>query len=118
MLQSLLIQEDEIGLLTDLYQLTMAAAYWSNELNEPATFELYFRRLPQNRSYIVSAGLEQALHYLSSLKFSSNAIAHLRSLEVFKTVNPGFWDFLADLKFSGEVRALPEGTPVFPLEPV
>lgn len=118
MLQSLLIHEDEIGLLTDLYQLTMAAAYWSNQLNEPATFELYFRRLPQNRSYIVSAGLEQALHYLSSLKFSPNAIAHLRSLEVFKTVSAGFWDYLAELKFTGEVRALAEGTPVFPLEPV
>jgi nicotinate phosphoribosyltransferase len=118
MLQSLLIHEDEIGLLTDLYELTMAAAYWSNQLNEPATFELYFRRLPQNRSYIVSAGLEQALHYLSSLKFSPNAISYLRSLEVFQTVSPGFWDFLADLKFTGEVRALPEGTPVFPLEPV
>jgi len=118
MLRSLLIHEDEIGLLTDLYQLTMAAAYWSNQLNEPATFELYFRRLPQNRSYIVSAGLEQALHYLFSLKFSPNAIAHLRSLEVFKTVNSGFWDYLANLKFTGEVRALAEGTPVFPLEPV
>jgi nicotinate phosphoribosyltransferase len=118
MLRSLLIHEDEIGLLTDLYQLTMAAAYWSNQLKEPATFELYFRRLPQNRSYIVSAGLEQALHYLSALKFSPNAIAHLRSLEVFKSVDSGFWDFLADLKFTGEVRALAEGTPVFPLEPV
>jgi nicotinate phosphoribosyltransferase len=118
MLQSLLIHEDEIGLLTDLYQLTMAAAYWSNQLNEPATFELYFRRLPQNRSYIISAGLEQALHYLSLLKFSPNAIAHLRSLEVFKTVSAGFWDYLAQLKFTGEVRAVPEGTPVFPLEPV
>ncbi|HEY7162070.1 MAG TPA: nicotinate phosphoribosyltransferase, partial [Acidobacteriota bacterium] len=74
MLRSLLIDENEIGLLTDLYQLTMAAAYWSNQLNELATFELYFRRLPQNRSYIISAGLEQALHYLSSLKFSPKAI--------------------------------------------
>jgi nicotinate phosphoribosyltransferase len=118
MLRSLLIHEDEIGLLTDLYELTMTAAYWSSGLNEPATFELYFRRLPQNRSYIISAGLEQALHYLSSLKFSANAIEHLRSLEVFRTVNPGFWEFLAELRFTGEVRALSEGTPVFPLEPV
>jgi nicotinate phosphoribosyltransferase len=118
MLRSLLINEDEIGLLTDLYELTMTAAYWSSGLNEPATFELYFRRLPQNRSYILSAGLEQALHYLSSLEFSAKAIEHLRSLEVFRAVNPGFWDFLADLKFTGEVRALPEGAPVFPLEPV
>ncbi len=118
MLRSLLIYEDEIGLLTDLYELTMTAAYWSSGLNEPATFELYFRRLPQNRSYIISAGLEQALHYLSSLKFSASAIEYLRSLEVFRTVNPGFWEFLAELKFTGEARALPEGTPVFPLEPV
>ncbi|MCI0612516.1 nicotinate phosphoribosyltransferase [bacterium] len=118
MLRSLLINEDEIGLLTDLYELTMTAAYWSSGLNQLATFELYFRRLPQNRSYIISAGLEQALHYLSSLKFSVNAIEHLRSLEVFRSVNPGFWDFLADLKFTGEVRALAEGTPVFPLEPI
>lgn len=118
MLRSLLITEDEIGLLTDLYELTMAAAYWSSGRNEPATFELYFRHLPQNRSYIISAGLEQALHYITALKFPPSSIEYLRSLETFQKVDSGFWDFLAGLRFTGEIRALPEGTPVFPLEPV
>ena len=118
MLRSLLIQEDEIGLLTDLYEITMSAAYWSHSLNQQATFELYFRRLPLNRSYILAAGLEQALHYLTSFRFTAESINYLRSLEVFKHVEKGFWDFLSELKFTGDVRAVPEGTPIFPLEPV
>jgi nicotinate phosphoribosyltransferase len=118
MLRSLLIQEDEVGLLTDLYEITMSAAYWSHGFSTSATFELYFRRLPKNRSYILCAGLEQALHYLTSFRFSTESIEYLRSLEVFKNVKPEFWDFLAQLKFTGNVRAIPEGTPIFPLEPI
>ena len=117
MLRSLLIQEDEIGLLTDLYEITMSAAYWSHSLNQQATFELYFRRLPRNRSYILAAGLEQALHYLTSFRFTAESINYLRSLEVFEHVKKGFWDFLSEFRFTGDVRAIAEGTPIFPLEP-
>jgi nicotinate phosphoribosyltransferase len=118
MQRSLLIQEDEIGLLTDLYELTMSAAYWTHNLNQKSTFELYFRRLPRNRSYILAAGLEQALHYLTSFRFTAASIDYLRSLEVFRNVKKGFWDFLAELRFTGDVHAIEEGTPVFPLEPL
>jgi nicotinate phosphoribosyltransferase len=118
MLRSLLIQEDEIGLLTDLYEITMSAAYWSHSLNQQTTFELYFRRLPRNRSYILAAGLEQALHYLTSFRFTAESISYLRSLEVFKHVEKGFWDFLGELRFTGDVRAMKEGTAVFPQEPL
>jgi nicotinate phosphoribosyltransferase len=119
MLRSLLIHEDELGLLTDLYEITMSAAYWPHGFkDQTATFELYFRRLPKNRSYIICAGLEQALHYLTNMHFSPESIHYLRSLEIFRSVKPEFWDFLAQLKFTGDVRAISEGTPIFPLEPI
>ena len=110
-------RENEI-LLTDLYELTMAAAYWANGINSTASFELYFRRLPPNRSYILAAGLEQIIDYLLNFHFSENQIEWLRSLEQFRHLDPKFFDFLSDLRFTGDVRAIPEGTMVFPLEPL
>jgi nicotinate phosphoribosyltransferase len=110
-------RENEV-LLTDLYELTMAAAYWANGINSNATFELYFRRLPPNRSYILTAGLEQIIDYLLNFHFSENQIEWLRSLEQFRHLDPKFFDFLSRLRFTGELRAIPEGTTVFPLEPL
>lgn len=112
------VTEENSSLLTDLYELTMAAAYWSNQVTGVATFELYFRRLPANRSYLVAAGLEQALHYICNLRFSSSQIRWLRDHEIFRHIDPGFFDYLAGFRFSGDVWAIPEGTAVFPLEPV
>lgn len=118
MLHPLLLHEDGLALLTDLYQLTMSAAYHANRRNEPAAFELYFRRLPLNRSYLLFAGIEQALHYVTSLRFSAENIAYLRTLEPFRQVSPAFFEFLGNFRFTGDVFAVPEGTPVFPSEPV
>lgn len=106
------------GLATDLYQLTMAAAYHAHGRNEPASFELFVRRLPPERSYLVVAGLEQALDYLRTLRFSVDEIAYLRSLPIFAHVAAEFFDYLRDLRFTGDVWAMPEGTIAFAGEPL
>jgi nicotinate phosphoribosyltransferase len=113
-----LIAEHELGLATDLYQLTMMAAYRARGLEGDATFELFVRRLPPGRGFLVAAGLEQALAYLAKLRFDAEAIAYLRSLPVFAHVEPSFFDYLAGFRFHGEVDAVPEGTIVFPNEPL
>lgn len=106
------------GLATDLYQLTMAAGYHANKRHERASFEMFIRRLPPNRSYLVAAGLEQALDFLSSVSFNAEEIDYLRRLPVFAHVAPGFFDYLSEFRFSGEVWAMPEGTIAFPGEPL
>lgn len=106
------------GLLTDLYELTMAAAYFQNRHCEAATFELFVRNLPPHRGYLVAAGLEQALEYLESLAFSKPQIQFLRRHPAFAEVDDEFFDYLGQLRFTGEVWAVAEGTPVFPGEPL
>jgi nicotinate phosphoribosyltransferase len=107
-----------MGLLTDLYQLTMAAGYYqAGRIREQATFELFVRHLPRNRNFILAAGLQQAVDYLLNLRFSSEEIAYLRGLEQFANSSPGFFDLLGDLRFTGDLFAVPEGTPLFPDEP-
>lgn len=111
-------QNRSLGLATDLYQLTMAAAYQAHHRDEVATFELFVRKLPPGRSYLIVAGLEQALEYLSELRFTAEDIQYLRSLPMFKHVPNDFFDYLRDFKFSGEVWAMPEGTLAFANEPL
>src|SRR5579884_3030927 len=98
-------------LLTDLYELTMAAAFFESNYDAVASFELFVRRLPKERGYLVAAGLEQALDFLGQMRFTPEEIGYLRQHPSFKHVSPEFFDRLADLKFSGEVWAVPEGTP-------
>lgn len=107
------------GLLTDLYELTMAAGYFlAGKSEEKATFELSIRHLPPNRNYILAAGLAQAVEYLSSVHFTEEDISYLRSLPQFAHAPEGFFDRLRRFRFSGDVLAVPEGTPVFSGEPV
>ncbi len=107
------------ALLTDLYQLTMAAGYWcAGKARETATFELFVRRLPPNRNFLVAAGLEQAIDYLLNVRFTKEEIDYLRALPQFKSVDEGFWQALQDFRFTGDVFAAPEGTPLFPGEPI
>ena len=104
------------GLLTDLYELTMAAAYVAEGLSEkPATFSLFVRDLPPTRGYLVAAGLDSALAYLRALKFTDRDLEFLEGLGMF---GPPLLERLARLRFTGSVRAMPEGTVAFPGEPL
>src|SRR5215471_8981853 len=110
--------ERAYGLTTDLYELTMAAAYFDNGLHQPALFDLFIRRLPEHRSYLITAGLEQTLDYLSQLRLTSDQIDHLRKHPAFKRVSSEFFDYLGSFRFSGDVWAMPEGTAAFAMEPL
>ena len=106
------------SLATDLYELTMAAGYFANDRRERATFELFVRDLPAQRSYLVAAGLQQAVDYLLALRFSAEDIAHLKTLPPFQHIQGAFFDFLASIRFTGDLWAIPEGTLVFAGEPL
>ncbi|HSM87789.1 MAG TPA: hypothetical protein VLT16_16665, partial [Candidatus Limnocylindrales bacterium] len=106
------------GLLTDLYELTMAAGYFQKGFRARATFELFARHLPPHRNYLVAAGLEQAIEFAENLRFSPAEINYLRDLPLFKRVEPQFFQYLADFRFTGDIWALPEGTVFFPGEPL
>jgi nicotinate phosphoribosyltransferase len=107
------------ALVTDLYELTMMAGYDASRTQGRATFELFVRNLPPNRAYLVAAGLEQALQYLEALRFAPEQIAWLRRLPNMRGVPDRFFDeTLPALRFTGDVWAVPEGTPVFPYEPL
>jgi len=106
------------ALATDLYELTMAAAYYENNEHSEATFELFVRNLPKNRSYLIAAGLEQAVKYLRTLRFREGHIKFLRKHPSFKGIGPGFFRYLRSLRFTGDAWALPEGTVFFANEPI
>ena len=107
------------GLLTDLYELTMAAGYFdSGKAGEKATFEFAIRRLPANRNYAVIAGIPEIVDYLLNLSFTAGEIAYLRALPQFAQVSPAFFDYLRDFRFTGDLFAVPEGTVLFAGEPV
>ncbi|HVO62806.1 MAG TPA: nicotinate phosphoribosyltransferase [Terriglobales bacterium] len=106
------------ALLTDLYELTMAAAYFDNDFRAKASFELFIRSLPPERSYLVAAGLEQALDYLENVRFQASDIEYLRSRPVFRNVSSNFFEYLRSFRFQGEVWTVREGTPIFSEEPL
>lgn len=106
------------GLITDLYELTMAAAYFEAGLKNRAVFELFPRRLPATRRYLIAAGLEQALDYLSELSFSGEEIDFLRANPGFAKVGSRFFEYLREFRFTGDVWAMPEGTAAFAMEPI
>jgi nicotinate phosphoribosyltransferase len=106
---------ERLALLTDLYQLTMAACYFDQGMQEEATFSLFIRAYPDERGYFVAAGLAEALDYLESLRFTAADLDYLASTGLFQ---PRFLDYLKDLRFTGNVHALPEGSIFFADEPI
>ncbi len=107
------------GLLTDLYELTMAAGYFeSGKSAERATFELAIRRLPHNRNFVIVAGLPEVVDFLLNLSFTGEEIDYLRGLPQFRLVSPAFFDYLRGFRFTGDLFAVPEGTPMFAGEPL
>ena len=109
------VPSTDVGLFTDLYELTMAASYFREGMAEPATFSLFIRGYPPRRSFYVAAGLADALDHLQSMTSSPSAIAYLNSSGMFAK---DFLDYLATLRFTGEVWAIPEGRAAFADEPL
>ncbi|MRR39135.1 nicotinate phosphoribosyltransferase, partial [bacterium] len=104
------------ALLTDLYQLTMLAGYFEKGMqDDPAVFDLFFRTPPFKGGYAVFAGLEPALRYLNELRFTDDDLAYLASLNIFTS---RFLEYLKGFRFRGRVIAMPEGTVIFPREPL
>lgn len=107
------------GLLTDLYELTMAAGYCqAGKQGDLATFELSIRRLPRDRNFVIVAGLAQVVEYLAELRFSGEEIGYIRSLEQFAQAPASFFEYLREFRFSGDLFAAPEGTALFAGEPI
>ena len=103
------------ALFTDLYEITMAQAYAAERMSGTAVFETFFRKLPQGRSYVLAAGLSDVLDFLESFRFAEADIDYLRQLSLF---TEEFLRSLAAVRFTGDVWAVPEGTVVFPNEPI
>jgi len=106
---------DGLALFTDLYELRMLDAYLQEGMEENAVFSLFVRRLPPERNYLLACGLATVLEYLETLRFTDEDIAYLDSLGEF---SPRMLDWLRGMRFTGDVRAVPEGTPVFANEPI
>ncbi|MEM3941634.1 MAG: nicotinate phosphoribosyltransferase, partial [Candidatus Bathyarchaeia archaeon] len=108
------VTEENVSMLLDLYELTMCASYYEHKRFEPASFDLFIRKLPPNRSYLLFAGLEQALLFIEKMHFREEHIEFLKKYG-FKD---DFLDYLRNFRFTGDVWAIPEGTVVFPNEPL
>jgi nicotinate phosphoribosyltransferase len=103
------------ALLTDLYQLTMLQAYFDQGMEETAVFEFFVRKLPAQRNFLVAAGLEQALTFLQNLQLTGEELEWISGQGAF---SPAFVRYLEELRFTGDVHAVPEGTVLFPNEPI
>lgn len=110
------MDRQNLTLLTDLYELTMMQGYFRNKTqNETVIFDAFYRNNPGDGGYAIACGLEQVIQYVQELHFSQEDIAYLRSLHIFEE---DFLAYLADFHFSGDIYAIPEGTVIFPREPL
>ncbi len=108
-------RQDVSPLFTDLYEVTMAQAYWAEGMSDTAVFETFFRKFPQGRSYLMAAGLADVLDFLEAFRFEEQDLEYLRGLGLFRD---DFLPWLSAVRFTGDVWAVPEGTVVFPNEPI
>ena len=106
---------NHLTLLTDLYELTMMQGYFKTGNNETVVFDAFYRTNPGNGGYAVCAGLEQIIEYIKDLHFSDTDISYLRSVGIFEE---DFLEYLKEFRFSGDIYAIPEGTVIFPREPL
>ncbi|MGL4762790.1 MAG: nicotinate phosphoribosyltransferase [Sarcina sp.] len=105
-----------LAMLMDFYELTMSNAYFNEGIKEKVVyFDMFFRKVPEGGGFAIMAGLEQVIEYINSLGFSEEDIKYLRGLNIF---SEKFLDYLLNFKFSGSIYAIPEGTPIFPSEPM
>ena len=111
-----MFKEQNLTMLADFYEFTMANGYFLNGVGDKICyFDLYFRSVPDNGGFAIMAGTEQVVEYLSNLSFDEEDISYLRSKGLFDET---FLDYLRNFKFVCDVWAMPEGTPVFPNEPL
>lgn len=110
------MKNENLSMLCDFYELTMSNGYFKNGFyKKNVYFDLFFRKVPDNGGFAIAAGLEQVIEYIKDLHFDDNDIAYLKSKGIF---DAQFLDYLRNFKFSGDIYAIPEGTPVFPNEPI
>ncbi len=109
------MNEDKLELVTDFYEFTMSNGYLLKNMNDIAYFDVFFRNVPDKGGYAIVAGLEQIIEFIENLKFDEEDIKYLRSKEIF---SEEFLNYLKNFKFSGDIWAIPEGTVVFPNEPL
>ncbi|MEE1314942.1 MAG: nicotinate phosphoribosyltransferase [Faecalimonas sp.] len=109
------MMDRNLTLLTDLYELTMMQGYFERGADETVVFDVFFRSNPNNNGYSIAAGLEQVIDYIKKLHFTYEDIDYLRSLKIFSN---DFLHYLSGFHFSGDLYAIPEGTVVFPKEPL
>ena len=109
------MEERNLTPLTDLYELTMMQGYFKNQTNETVIFDAFYRTNPSGSGYAIAAGLDQVIDYIKNLHFSKEDISYLKSLSLFED---DFLEYLSDFKFTGSIYAIPEGTVVFPREPL
>ncbi len=107
--------DQNLTLLTDFYEITMMQGYYKNHTNDIVVFDAFYRSNPSDGGYAVCAGLDQVIDYVKNLHFDAEDIAYLRSQNVF---DEDFLDYLANFRFSGSIYAIPEGSVVFPREPL
>ena len=105
----------KLTLLTDLYELTMMQGYFKNHTNETVVFDAFYRKNPSGNGFAIAAGLDQVIDYIKNLTFDKKDIEYLRSLHLF---DEDFLEYLSNFRFSGDIYAIPEGTVVFPREPL
>lgn len=104
-----------LTLLTDLYELTMMQGYFESQSSEVVVFDAFYRNNPSGNGYAIAAGLDQVIDYIKNLRFSADDISYLRSLEIF---HEEFLNYLENFRFDGDIYAVPEGSVVFPHEPL
>ena len=110
------MRKENMAMLCDFYEFTMSNGYFKNGFyRRTVYFDVFFRKVPDNGGFAIAAGLEQVIEYIKELHFDEDDIAYLRSKGIF---DEGFLAYLRDFKFSGDIYAVPEGTPVFPNEPI
>ncbi|MCI8833698.1 MAG: nicotinate phosphoribosyltransferase [Clostridia bacterium] len=109
------MKQEKLELITDFYEFTMSNGYLLKNMNDIAYFDIFFRNIPDKGGYAIVAGLEQIIEFIENLKFDEEDIEFLRSKNIF---SEQFLNYLKDFKFSGDIWAIPEGTVVFPGEPL